>query len=172
MTPEEYAEQKALIRSRYMQGKTVQQVAEEFDRSDRVIRGYVQKGDWRELRDKAWEDNRSLNLSSSTLGLENFESAMRVINRLSIKIEKAIDENKWEKIPVTLKSWVEAVDKLNRLKLHMDSGGVTHKEISIKKQVIEWAPILELCSLMLDKHGTDFDQLKFTEAIVTAIRDK
>lgn len=132
----EREELKARIKNRYLVGRKLVQLEEEFGVRQHMIKYWVNRENW-ELAKEEFQKT-ALILTESSQGQLLDKSADNLSKLIFLHTDRGLKSFQADghTAGLNLKAITDAIDKLSRLKLHVDSGGVS-KTANIKVDLSE-----------------------------------
>lgn len=158
----------------WLAGMTLKEIADQNAISYQTILRYKKKGDWENRKSLALVEMKELQegLPKAILQEETINDTLRVLHRLVQEIKEGMFLNRWEKMPINVKSLVDSINTLFRLQTFLDSGGVDRKEVNVKKQSIDWNRLIESSVKLKQGLGDQFDEKQFIKQVLDGESDK
>jgi hypothetical protein len=148
-------------------GMSLVDISKKHDVSYRSIIRYAQEGDWKSRRELQLAGVDEVDLKpSDLLQSEAIDKALRVLHKIATDTEIGLFGGNPELLRTNVKTMVDAIDKLVRLKMHVESGGVDKREVHVKKESMDWNKIIEMSVKAKKEKGDNFDEEEFLRNVM------
>ena len=157
-----------LCKNAYFAGFSLVEIEEKYKVNRRTIRGWKDSENWDVLRDEQREAQLEiLNSSQSELLKKSGEELAKIIYIYSREGARSVQEEGIEAMRTfPLKALTDAIDKLKRLLMHVESGGVT-KSVTAKVDLSESLVqdlIMETC-MELERHHPEINSRELIDSL-------
>lgn len=169
--PEETKESfKQDMYEQFCKGLTLKEIAETYQISYRTIVRYSKDGNWSEEKAKLKEELKDLETVDDQADLPSkaIDSTLRALNKMAADLNRDIQTGK--EPTVNYKNLVDALDKAVKLRMHVDTGGVTKTEHTVNKKVqtLDWNKLIESAVKAKKEHGEGFNEKEFLKNVIDA----
>ena len=155
----------------YKKGYSLKEIADQNQVSTRTMTRLRKDGEWDKRKDtEALTAKRSANLiGKQELSLNLFNETLELAYELLKGVKEEAIENGFARVP--LKQITDVVDKLVRLQMFMDSGGVSKKQVEVREHKIDWNDMIK-ATLEAKKDDPNFDDREFVRKAVNKVFNK
>jgi hypothetical protein len=162
------ATDKEMMYTMYKSGTTLKAIAEQFGLAYITLKKYKKDGKWDER--KELDVAKETNLTTSgpgALGKEAYTKILRSCFVLAERTEQRIVKGGEDINPGLLKVLTECIDKLQRLHLFSESGGVTKSETKNLNVKVNYKEMAKLYKEAKEK-GEQYDSGKHLKDVINA----
>lgn len=154
----------------FCKGMTLKEIAEVYQISYRTIVRYSTDGNWSEEKAKLKEELKGLEVVDDQADLPSkaIDSTLRALNKMAADLNRDIQSGR--EPTVNYKNLVDALDKAVKLRMHVDTGGVTKTEHTVNKktQTVDWNRLIETMVKAKKEHGESFNEKAFIKDVIDA----
>lgn len=160
---------KEVMLNDYISGLTVKEVAAKHKINYRRL--------LRIATDSKWTDRKAMveagvkdvaNIPNDVLQDQAITKILRVLHKIAEDTEKSLFNGDDALARMNIKSMVDSIDKIVRLKMHVANGGVETKNVNVRKQTVDWNKLIEQSVEAKKKFGEDFDEKEFLKDVIDA----
>ncbi len=149
----------------YRSGTTLKDIALQFDLSEKTIQRYKATGGWEERK---LEEALVMKAGPSEASVEAYSKLVRVCWKLANDLEKAtLDGDDARTTTANLKTIVDCVDKLTRLHLFAEAGGIDQKNVTTTVVKVDYAEMAKLYS-KLKAEGIEYNAKEHLKDVIDA----
>lgn len=156
----------------FRKGKTLVEIAEKWNCSEKTISRYKKDSKWEERRQREIDERKQLEtIEIEDIAKETYSKLLKVTYKLVSDFERYVFDGEENGSPVPLKVLTEAVEKLTKLHYFAANGGVERtKTETISRNVSEKIDYAALAKIHLQakKENPDYDQKALLKDVVDA----
>jgi hypothetical protein len=156
----------------YKKGHMLKDIATQNGVTPRHVSRILDRENWKERKSKELlEDKRANNLvGKEELSVEIFNKNLQIAHEMLREAHAIAKTEGYNKVPV--KTLTDVVDKLIRLQIFMQSGGIDKKQVEVKSHKIDWNALIKT-SIKAKKENSEFNEQEFVKnAIEKLAKDK
>ena len=150
--------------------------------SARTLVRWAKEHEWDERWEKelAIAEYHSITAKTSIMN-DSLDTSIVIMDKLVRSLHRMEEEFSDNPLGVvslnkTIKDYVSSLDKLIRLKMFVQNGGMdktqVNKNIHIKQEKLDWNMLISQCVNLKKEHGNNFDDMKFVKSAVDAAYKK
>lgn len=156
----------------FRKGKSLVEIAEKWNCSEKSISRYKKDGKWEERRNREIEERKQLEtIEVEDIAKETYTKLLKVTYKLVSDFERYVFDGEEQGSPVPLKVLTEAVEKLTKLHYFAANGGVERtKSETVTRNVTEKIDYAALAKIHLEakKTNPDYNQKALLKDVVDA----
>ena len=161
---------KEIMFGEFIRGSDLKAIASKHGINYRRLLRISNKEDWKDKKALVQSQTTDLaKVDTDTLQNEAITRTLRVLHKIAADTETMLlagSDVDQLTVKMNIKTMVDAIDKLVRLKMHVESGGVEKKEVNVKKQTIDWNQMIEQATEARKKFGEDFNEKEFLAKVI------
>lgn len=147
----------------FVDGLSLKDVSKKYNVNYRTVLRYSKKGNWVSKKAAYNEEVDALEEVPDRIRWqrETIDNTIRSLAEISTMTRDSVLLGRTSEIPMNIKTLTDSLDKLIRLQMFIDAGGVAKSEVSVKKQSIDWNQIIEQSLKAKKQQGSNFDEEAF-----------